>query len=224
MKRFVIGDIHGTHKALKQCLERSGFNQNNDLLIVLGDIVDRYPDVKKCVEELLSIKSLILVLGNHDCWFMDWMNNPNKIMPDWDCNGGLQTKKSYGEKAVPESHKIFFEKGKHYYIQDNKLFVHAGWNEKRPDKDQDNYFLMWDRSFWESAKRQQIDDPNHTFTKYDEVFIGHTPTRTKEPLRCCNVWNIDQGAGWNGYLTIMNIDTHEWWKSDCVSDLYKQKL
>ena len=224
MKRFVIGDIHGTHKALKQCLERSGFNQNNDLLIVLGDIVDRYPDVKKCVEELLSIKNLTLVLGNHDWWFMDWMNNPKKSMPDWDWNGGLETKKSYGGKTVPESHKRFFEKGKHYHIQNNKLFVHAGWNEKRPAEDQDNFSLMWDRSFWEYAKQRQIDDPSHTFTKYDEVFIGHTPTRTKEPLRFCNAWNIDQGAGWNGYLTIMNIDTHEWWKSDCVSDLYKQKL
>lgn len=40
MRRFVVGDIHGAHKALVQCLERSGFNRDEDFLVSLGDLCD----------------------------------------------------------------------------------------------------------------------------------------------------------------------------------------
>lgn len=39
-------------------------------------------------------------------------------------------------------------------------------------------------------------------------------------MRRCNVWNIDTGAGWSGKLTIMDIDTKEYWQSDFVKELY----
>ena len=52
MKTFAIGDIHGAYKALVQCLERSKFDYDNDRLIVMGDVVDGYPDVKRCFDEL----------------------------------------------------------------------------------------------------------------------------------------------------------------------------
>ena len=37
MRIFVVGDIHGAYKAFKQCLERSGFDYNNDRLVVIGE-------------------------------------------------------------------------------------------------------------------------------------------------------------------------------------------
>jgi serine/threonine protein phosphatase 1 len=43
-KTFVIGDIHGAYLALKQVLERSDFDYENDLLITIGDIVDGWSD------------------------------------------------------------------------------------------------------------------------------------------------------------------------------------
>lgn len=50
-KTFVIGDIHGAYDALLQCLERSEFDYESDRLICLGDICDRRPHVKECVDE-----------------------------------------------------------------------------------------------------------------------------------------------------------------------------
>lgn len=44
-----------------------------------------------------------------------------------------------------------------------------------------------------------------------------------KPVRSSNVWNLDQGAGYEGKLTIMDVDTHEYWQSDIISDLYKQE-
>lgn len=41
-REFVIGDIHGAYRALRQCLTRSDFNYDHDHLICLGD-VDIHP-------------------------------------------------------------------------------------------------------------------------------------------------------------------------------------
>ena len=56
-----------------------------------------------------------------------------------------------------------------------------------------------------------------------DIFVGHTTTEiynTLQPIHVCNVWNIDTGAGWSGKLTIMDIDTKEYWQSDLSKDLY----
>ena len=60
---FVIGDIHGAHKALVQVLERCEFDYENDQLITIGDIVDGWGDSYMVVEELLKIKNRIDIIG-----------------------------------------------------------------------------------------------------------------------------------------------------------------
>jgi serine/threonine protein phosphatase 1 len=39
-------------------------------------------------------------------------------------------------------------------------------------------------------------------------------------MQGCNVWNIDTGAAFTGKLTIMDIDTKNFWQSDPVRNLY----
>ena len=94
MKRYVIADIHANAKALKQVLKRGKFNYKKDLLIVLGDIVDGFCGAYECVEELLKIKNIIYVIGNHDVW---WMNHIETGWAEkiWLIQGGENTKKSY---------------------------------------------------------------------------------------------------------------------------------
>lgn len=55
-RTFAMGDIHGAHKALVQCLERCNFNNEIDTLIQLGDVADGWSETYECVEELLKIK------------------------------------------------------------------------------------------------------------------------------------------------------------------------
>ena len=63
-RRFVLGDIHGELDNLKEVLQKSGFDYENDLLIQVGDIVDRGQEPFKCMDELLKVKNLVLLLGN----------------------------------------------------------------------------------------------------------------------------------------------------------------
>jgi serine/threonine protein phosphatase 1 len=57
---------------------------------------------------------------------------------------------------------------------------------------------------------------------YKEVFVGHTTTTriSDIPFEKNNVWFMDTGGGFEGKLSIMDIDTHQFWQSDKVSKLY----
>ena len=232
MKTFVIGDIHGRYKALIEVLKKSKFNYDKDKLIVLGDVVDGGFDTYKVVEELLKIKNLILILGNHDLWFMKNIKS-GWAEEIWLQQGGFNTLKSYGatikeaeyisdnsvidasELIIPVTHQEFFNKGIYYYIQDRMLFVHAGINPKIHNMESQSKTLMiWDRSLIGWCKEGKW------VPKYDKVFIGHTTTQLimndteyTEPVIFSNLYMLDTGAGWTGKLTIMNTDTEKYWQS-----------
>ncbi len=224
MKRFVIGDIHGGHKALVQCLERCHFDRDKDLLISLGDICDGWPEVNKVMDELLRIKNLKFILGNHDEWTLRWMRDG--WMEDiWTGQGGLATMESYEHDRtnVPTSHKNLLQSAMLFLELDNKLFVHGGIDADLEITKQNPELLMWDRNLLNKAVMTNRHKPNYHYGKWDDIFVGHTTTEcfhTLKPIHACNVWAVDTGGGWSGKLTIMDIDSHEYWQSDLVPDLY----
>lgn len=241
MRTLVMGDIHGAYAAMKQCFERSNFDYENDRLIQLGDVADGYDEVYECVEELLKIKHLVAVKGNHDDWFDQFIQTDYHPCL-WNLGGrgtlisylnysgktGRYFQKGNGYKTalvandIPKSHKTFFAEQKLYYIDEhNRCFVHAGFDYKQPFYNQksDNYCLS--RSFWNDALKQYAKGVEwETVTSFSEIFIGHTSTTQlgiQKPLNIFNIWNMDTGAGMTGRLTIMDADTKEFWQSDLTS-------
>ncbi len=239
MKRFAIGDIHGRYEALLQVLEASKFDYDNDKLIILGDVCDGGRDTKKVVDELLKIKNIIFIRGNHDQWFMQNISSgfEEEI---WLQQGGANTLESYGGKIIklasngselsiintknvkiPVTHQDFFNKSVLYHIEDNMIFVHGGFSplihiDKNTERD-----LMWDRklAFGSSCPIYKNDvSPIDKKVCWDKVFIGHTTTQlindTTNPVIKDNLYCIDCGAGWNGRLCIYDIDSDEYWLSD----------
>jgi serine/threonine protein phosphatase 1 len=91
--------------------------------------------------------------------------------------------------------------------------------EYTPAWEKDSGDLWWERLMWDNLNRGfNLEDP-----RYSKVFIGHTPTITKgtsKPMNIGNVWNVDTGAAFFGPVTIMNVDTNEYWQSDYVFTLY----
>jgi serine/threonine protein phosphatase 1 len=57
-------------------------------------------------------------------------------------------------------------------------------------------------------------------TSFDEVYIGHTPITAMQPMKACEVWLMDTGAGWSGVLSMMDINTKQVFTSDPVPHLY----
>jgi serine/threonine protein phosphatase 1 len=249
MRNFVIGDIHGAFKALRQCLERSQFDYRKDKLIVLGDVVDRHDEVHECVEELLKIRNLIALRGNHDDWF-DLFCQTGSHPEDW-IHGGLATARSYlgqGGKTptvsgnyalaaiikpadVPKKHRTLFAKMQLYHIDDKgRCFVHAGFNRFLPFTGQIPSTYFWDRELWASALSWQVAERLHPGpppfkikTHFEEIFLGHTPTtmwNITVPMQGANVYNLDTGAGQSGKLTIMEVATKKYWQSDPIGTLY----
>ncbi|TXG84664.1 MAG: serine/threonine protein phosphatase [Spirochaetes bacterium] len=238
MKKFVIGDIHGSNKALLQVLERSGFDKESDLLISLGDIADGWNEVPECVDTLLSIKNLIAIRGNHDVWCYDWFEMGATPLI-WTQQGGKATLDAYVRtgKMTEDSHKAFWKNQVDWYIDDeNRLFIHGGWDyiegfpqgAKAPvNAGSIAKECHWDRSLLEGA-RSAFGDKNRpgkfkALEQFKEIYIGHT-AMNGEPKQFGNLWNLDTGAGWNGQLTIMDIDTKEFWQSDNVKELHPDQL
>ena len=257
-KTFVIADIHGNYKGLKQALERSNFDYQNDTLISLGDIVDGHSESFEVVEELLKIPNLIKIRGNHDDWWLSWIQRG--VHPALWMQGSQATAESYLKQIdsenyhlydystgiarprittnhLPDSHINFFNSQIPYHIDNqNRLFVHGGFNRHFSIEDpiyNNEDVLMWDRDLWSQAlswegmsKGMLEEKPKFKMSdNFSEVFIGHTSTqfwKEDKPMKAANIWNLDTGGGWNGYVTIMDIDTKEFWQSDAGNVLYPE--
>lgn len=222
-KTFIIADIHGGFRSLLQCFERSNFSYIDDHLICLGDIVDGFPETKQCIDELLKVKKLTLCLGNHDQWFLDYCLTGNQEYV-WITQGGYNTLKSY-ENDIPKSHVEFLLKAKIYHIEGNILFVHGGIIPGTKVENNDKNTVLWDRELICSAYRKCQNRPNYRMQYiYDEIFVGHTTTghfnKEFKPIKSGEIILIDTGGGWEGKLTIMDLDTREYWQSDYVKKLY----
>ena len=247
-----MGDIHGAYRALKECLGEAGFDYEGDRLIQLGDITDGYEEVYECVEELLKIRQLIAIRGNHDQWFLEFIRTGSHPR-NWS-NGAEGTARSYWKHAggrspaktkrksfvgllkpelIPESHRKFFLSQRLYYIdRARNCFVHAGFDRHRSFRGQEPETYYWDRELWEEALLFELfrlrADTVLTFpmrTSFREVFIGHTPTQnwdTDRPMKAANIYDLDTGCGHGGPLTMMELSSKEVFQSRPSSRLYKK--
>ena len=224
VKTFAIGDIHGAYKALIQCFERSGFDRENDRLIVLGDVCDGYLEVRQCIDELLKVRNCDLVIGNHDLWALDWALKGIKE-EIWLNQGGVDTIKSYAGSAMPQAHIDLLKGAGSYLVLNDKVFVHGGFDPGKPITGQDKNNFVWDRTLIDYARQIDSINPDYQLSDFKEIYVGHTPTvkfGSAVPLKLCNVWDMDTAAGWGGKLSIMNVETKEYWQSDLTRELYPQ--
>jgi serine/threonine protein phosphatase 1 len=236
-KTFVIGDIHGGLKALFQVLERAKVSKN-DTLIFLGDFVDGWSESPAVLDFLIALEkthNCIFIKGNHDDLLLKWLCKDNEGFDErmWFNHGGEASALSYQniENSTKEKHIQFLLSLKDYHLDDeNRLFIHAGFTNVRGVKHE--FFtrlFYWDRTLWETAlamdnqlSKDALTYPNR-LKLYKEIYIGHTPvTKIDEtiPINKACVWNVDTGAAFQGKLTIMDVDTKEFWQSDNLPDLY----
>ena len=102
--------------------------------------------------------------------------------------------------------------------------MHGGWGGKEGLGNDRNDTYLWDRAMWAAIGMSHHYGHSANRTKlYNKVFIGHTALGQQLPEKRCNCWNLDSGAGFVGKLTIMDVDTEEYWQSDSTTDLYSEE-
>lgn len=203
MRRFVIGDIHGCSKALRTLIE-SIEPESTDEIYFLGDYVDRGPNSKEVVSQIIELQQqcqVVALRGNHEIMLMGVVQKglDSKM---WLDSGGRATVASYGGslEKIPDSHMQFFRELKPYHENEDSIFVHACYEFHLPMDQQSEEIMYW-------THLNHLRPAPHCSGK--RVFLGHTPQPGGVVLDIGYLVCVDTYCFGNGYLTAMNIDTHE---------------
>ena len=110
---LVIGDIHGKWDRFWNLYQKVGFNPEHDLMVFLGDYLDRGDNpvpVMDWVLEHFGSKNMIFLRGNHEQMFYDSLRNEGQTEGLVDCrisspkslwfaagSGGFETYKAIGK-------------------------------------------------------------------------------------------------------------------------------
>lgn len=218
MKTFCIGDIHGEYDKLEEVLKLSNFNYNEDLLITLGDIVDRGKDWRKCIDILFKIKNRIDIRGNHDQVFLHYIRTGVNMSSE--NYGSSKTIEQYEALDFKLPYEKFFKKQVAYHVDDKqRCFVHGGFDREYTIEDNLEDTLYWDRDLLKKSLSCSPGENLKILNDFKEIYIGHTPTLSygrKGTLPTFSgglIWNLDTGSGKSGMLTMMNIDTKEYFQA-----------
>ncbi|QTA86491.1 metallophosphoesterase family protein [Desulfonema magnum] len=206
---FAIGDIHGTFDKLVALMEKIEvqIDFDNDLLVFMGDYIDRGPRSFEVVEYLINLKkqcqNIIFLKGNHEDMLEKYLSGPDKYT--YLVNGGQQTLESYLEQSkpgappIPSDHLDFFGSLVLFYETDDYIFVHAGLRENLPLQMQSPDDMLWIRT--------EFIQSDYDFGK--RVIFGHTPFA--EPFVTPTKIGIDTGAVYGNDLTCVKLPALEFY-------------
>lgn len=116
---FAVGDIHGCLDETKVLLEFLVGEQSlsaRDLVIFIGDYVDRGPQSKQVVDLLLQFKAAfpttVFLRGNHEDMLLHFLGYPGREGRAYLANGGASFFESYGVSPFPPAADEFGPDGK----------------------------------------------------------------------------------------------------------------
>ena len=216
---YAIGDIHGRLDLLDRAIEsihRDIVKRGPpELIVTLGDYVDRGPQSRDVLERLVGNPfptPFLSLKGNHEEMMMDFLDDAAGGS-FWAQNGGLETLRSYGiptkgllhgasfaeaakqlRAEMPASHLEFLKSLRPSYAHGNYFFCHAGVRPSVSLDCQSEDDLLWIREPFLASK-----------ANFGRIVVhGHTPTA--EPEVRANRINIDTGAFMSGRLTCVALE------------------
>jgi serine/threonine protein phosphatase 1 len=218
-RTIAIGDIHGCSRAFAALL-RALAPTSDDLLIVLGDFIDRGPDSSGVVEMLIDLKPrcrLVPLLGNHEELLLD-VRARRRPIHWWTSMGGAATLRSYGGgldlSRIPERHIRFMENCVDYLETATHIFLHANYDPDLPIPEQPLATLRW------NSLRETIPG-RHRSGK--TVIVGHTAQKGGEILDLGHIKCIDTCCYGGGWLTALDVDTSEIWQASKAGELRQER-
>lgn len=201
---WVVGDLHGCYTLLMNKLDEIGFDTTQDLLISVGDLIDRGSENVECME-LITFPWFRAVRGNHEQMMLDGLSEHGNVN-HWMANGGgwffyLDYDKERQAKALV--HKVAelpliieLVSGDKKYVICHADYPHNEYEFGKPVNDEQ---VIWNRERVSNA----WDGIGSQITGADEFIFGHTPA--KNPLKYWNQSYIDTGAVYCGNLTLRQL-------------------
>lgn len=228
-RAYAIGDIHGRLDLLDQLLAKieediAARAPAQNLVIFLGDLVDRGPDSAGVVERLRTwdptCAKAVFLCGNHEEILLSVLAGERGMLADWLQFGGAACLASYGlspgviqrqseadalaaiKAAIPLEHQEFLSTFADSFRFGDYLFVHAGI---RPGIDlpaQSPKDLRWIREPF-------LADPT-----LHEFMVVHGHTISDQVDERSNRIGLDTGAYRTGRLTAMGVENGYRWFFD----------
>ena len=200
---FVVGDIHGCRQQLEDLLCQQVFCYEKDLLLSVGDLIDRGPDSLGCLS-LITQPWFVAVRGNHEQMAIDAVHG--RHIERWLGNGGgWFYKLSANDEARARQLLRQAESLPHilelHCGQRLTVIAHADYplDHYHFNQPVDSEQVLW--------QRRRIDDAvsgeSCPITGAERFFFGHTPLA--EVAHYANQHYIDTGAVFGGKLTMLQI-------------------
>jgi bis(5'-nucleosyl)-tetraphosphatase (symmetrical) len=233
-RTICIGDVHGCLELLERLLGRVNYEPSSDVLVFVGDLVDRGPapaGVVRFVRALQAKGPVRAVMGNHEDKMLRWFERVERERKTGKKNGmhppGPERLAQWNELTDEDRQWL----GKLPVILDvaeGWLAVHAGFeavpmDQQKPDR---VMRVRWIDSQTGEHKGldRDADDPfaiptgcvnwMDRWAGPQNVVYGHavhsrkTP-RVDRPHPGIETWGIDTGACFGGRLTALCLETRE---------------
>jgi serine/threonine protein phosphatase 1 len=207
-RTIAIGDVHGCLTALNGVLEQIQ-PAKDDLLIFLGDVVDRGPATKECIDRVLELSEqlrVICLMGNHEEMMRDCLTSVgNQVLAMWLQVGGQPALDSYGGAVenIPQTHLRWLANLRNFYETDTEIFVHAVLEPNVSLANQTREFLRW--------KKLAGSERPHVSGK--RVICGHTPQPDGFPLAFPGWVCIDTWVYKEKWLTALDVESNQVWQA-----------
>ena len=213
---LVIGDIHGNFDRLLSVYRKAKWRPQEDLLILLGDYVDRGPESGRSLRwamEMSEKENTVVLRGNHEQMMLAYylLEGDADI---WLPNGGDKTKRD--PDALKKALKFIAARPLYHCLRHSGrdyMFVHAGINPWRSFAEQTSEHFLWIR-----------EEFYRNYTGRVQIVAGHTPTQylfgafgaEVAPVRLDNnIILMDTGSFLpRGRISCMDVLSGRFWQSD----------
>ena len=222
---LAVGDIHGMYEKLKMLMEQVRFDPEEDLLVFLGDYIDRGPDPVSCLQYVFDLHrsfpdSVVCLLGNHEVmmssYLMQKTGSYHALIADyadsWLENGGMDTLRELEKLETGKREELvaWVTNLPVSFRYEEFFFCHAGFDSHVPLSVQNEFDMLWRRQqWWEEYRGDKT------------IVAGHTPIqkirkniRRVKPLFLPNsVIMCDTGAYMDGgKLSCVDVLSRKVWQ------------
>lgn len=219
---FAISDIHGMYDLFEK--EVANYDPEHHQLVLIGDLNDRGPRSKESLllgKKLVEESGAVYLMGNHEEYLLDFLQQPEDVAPMYLYNGGKETVESLLHKGAWEEYSpteiammirsryqdliAFLKERPLYYEWGPYVFVHAGVDLTKKDwRKTTPHDFVWIREPFHTGKNNtgKIIVFGHTITP-----MLHGDMQTTDLWLSDNKIGIDGGAVFGGSVHGVIFDT-----------------